>query len=85
MTSHLAGTKIENLTDSEENTSGISLNTQKVLPALLKTVHRNKYVVQHACQMYLSTGYWVNRCRKDGILADNAEIVFSGLNPGKIL
>lgn len=83
VTSHLAGTKIENLTDSEENTSGISLNITKSFAGITENGASETNTLLNMPANVSSTGYWVNGVEKDGILADNAEIVFSGLNPEK--
>ncbi len=83
VTSHLAGTKIENLTDSENNTSGISLNITKGFAGITENGASETNTLLNMPANASSTGYWVNGIEKDGVLVDNAEIVFSGLDPEK--
>lgn len=77
VTSHLAGTKIENLTDSEENTSSISLNITKSFAGITENGASETNTLLNMPANVSSTGYWVNGVEKDGILADNAAKLYS--------
>lgn len=81
VTSHLAGTKIENLTDSEENTSGISKHHKVCRHYWKRCIRTTQETIRCSTCKCIFNRLLGKRCRKDGILADNAEIVFSGLNP----
>ena len=81
VTSHLAGTKIENLTDSENKASGISLNITKGFAGVTENGASKTNTLLNMPANASTTGYWVNGIEKDGVLIDNAEIVFSNLDP----
>ncbi|WP_455584786.1 DUF4886 domain-containing protein [Bacteroides sp.] len=83
VTSHLAGTKIENLTDSENNASGISLNITKGFAGTTENGASETNTLLNMPINASSTGYWVNGVEKDGVFVDNAEIIFTGLDPKK--
>lgn len=83
ITSHLAGDAVTNLTYSDGSESGISLRLTK---SFAGTTTEGATATETPLDMpstVSSTGYWVNGVEKDGVLADCAEIAFTGLDNTK--